>query len=202
MKRLTLVAVVCFTSLFASASPILDSFDGPAIDTNLWNVLAPLPGSQTSVASGRAVLQNRGGLSPIPDFLCDVELQGRFRFAGSADRFEILLRSGLDSVTPSGDRSGLSVFFDQTNNVIGLNEVGVGLLVSKRFTFHPNEDVAFKITDDGDHVSIYVTNMTTPFLSDFSLLRTGSKIAIYNRDFPSAQTEIDFLQISSEERCP
>jgi Bacterial TSP3 repeat/Lectin C-type domain/Immunoglobulin I-set domain len=202
MNRFLLAAMLCTLAWISSAAPILDNFDDLAINTNLWTVLLPSGAAQVSLATGRAVLQSGGGLSPISDYLCNVEVQGRVRFAGTADRFEVVLRSSLSLASPTGNRTGLSIFFDQTNNVIGLNEVGIGLLVSKRFTFHPNEDVIFKITDDGENVSIYVNNLTTPFITDFSLIRTGNKIAFYNRDVSGAQSELDFLQIGSEEKCP
>jgi hypothetical protein len=195
MKTSSLTALFALLSaVSASAIQIADTFNDGVIDTSLWEISLPFGGSQVQETGGNAVLTSRGGLNTLTSFAGPVEIAGSFSFAGALDHFRVVFRSDLSFNSPTMERSGMIVVFNQDGEVqIGESEIS-SLAIG---TFNPAGKVDFRILDDGTTVNLFVNDAVTPLLTADSSYRTGEKIGFYNREFPFNVLQIDRLQISS-----
>jgi len=177
------------------ATPVtFDDFNDSSINTSLWNVSLPNSSSQVSEAGGNAVLVARGGLNTVASYSDSVDISGRFQFAGSLDHFRVVFRSDLSFNSPTFEKSGMIVVFDQDGQVqIGESEISTLALG----TFNPNGWVDFRITDDGNNVKLFVNDLTTPLLTADSTYRTGDRVGFYNREFPFNTVDVDYLRVAS-----
>lgn len=175
-----------------------DDFSGSAINTNLWEVSKPFGFSQCFQSDGRITLVRRGGLNTRASLPGPIEIEGRFRFMGLLDTFQIVLRSDLTLVPPPtfGERSGVIADFDQEASTVRLAVSGAQTLAVANFIIEVGKDIEFRITDDGETLRYYLNGNSEPILSASSPARTGGNIAIYNREIPGTKVEVDFLRIT------
>lgn len=192
IKKVFLTASLLFFC-FVCKAQIIDNFDGTSIDTSLWEVSLPFGSSQVSQANGAVTLISRGGLNTVASFAGSEDIQGRFQFSGNNDSFRIVFRSDLSFNSPTMEKSGMIVVFDQNGGVqIGESEIS-SLAIG---TFDPSGWIDFRIADDGNAVNLYVNDASTPLLTASSSYRTGDRIGFYNREISGTAVDIDSLQIA------
>lgn len=190
--------VILALSCLCAQGSTTDDFSGTQVDSTKWSTSLPFPDSSVSVQNGYAALTQRGGLTTVAPFPGGLEISGRFRFAGASDHFRIVFRSDLTELGPFKERSGVLVNFEQSGGIsIGKSEISG--LVSIPFEFQDNQDVDFRITDDGATVRVYINNSPTPLLSVATAHRTGTKVAFYNREIEGTRLEIDSLAVTSSQ---
>lgn len=170
-----------------------DEFDG-TLNSTLWQVLAPQSDSRMSASNGNAVFFQNGVLIAKQDFPAAIEVRGRFGFfGGTYDSFHIALRTDGTLVPPYYPfQSGVGVQFnrrggddgDQTGQRNIYLTFGAGRpAVITNFTFAQNTYYDFRLVDDGDRLTLYLNNLSTPIASGQVSERGGNKVGMNNRGF-------------------
>src|SRR6266496_1257918 len=118
----------------------------------------PFWGSSVSESGGRGVLIQRGILNSVAALSNSLDIRGRFRFAGSNDHFRIVFRSDQQPIDSFGELGGMIIVMDQGGGVqIGESDIS-SLASIGSFPVGQNQDVDFRITDDGTNVSLFFNN--------------------------------------------
>jgi hypothetical protein len=189
-----------------------DSFNGSVFDTSKWQVFAPLPDSSMTISSGNAVFFQRGILITQQNLPTSYIVTGRFAFTGGPyDQFHINLRT---------DGALMQDWWNFPNDVyVGFNrrygDPGVEGQNNVRlqaygetlgsFTFINDIFYDFKIIDTGDSITLFLDDLTVPFLFANTTAGSGNKIGIQNRGyvpwFPTSdnQVKLDYITISVPE---
>jgi hypothetical protein len=182
------------TLVVQPGNPLLLSDDFNTLNTSVWQVLAPQSDSRMSASDGKAVFFQRGVLITKQDLPNAIEVRGRFGFfGGTYDQLSIALRSDGTMIPPYYPfQSGVGVQFsrrggddgDQTGqrNVALLLGTGRPSVITN-FTFAQNTYYDFRVVDDGERLTLYLNNLTTPIASGQVTERGGNKIGMQNRGF-------------------
>jgi len=206
MKKTTsislLVSCVLIANLPVKAQLLFDDFDGASVNTGLWNPSSPFSQSQVSQSGGRLILVGRGGLDSVQSFPLSIQLNGNFRFTGTADHLAISLRSTGEFANSFAERYGIKVAFLQPDNTVHITQYqldgSINVLAVEPYAYAPNTDYEFRITDDGTTISLFMMGSLTPTAQASSGYAPGNKISIYNRELASSQSEIGFINIVPE----
>ena len=215
MKKLTLFAiffVTCIAHVLRADTVLIDNFSGSAINNALWRAYAPLGDSQMTEAGGNAVFTQRGILVTQADMPDAIEITGRFAFgAGTYDQFQINLRSdGIIDTPYYNFHNNIYVGFNRRGgddgNQTGQHNVAIAAGLStagvlRDFTFATDVFYDFRIVDTGTKISLYLSDLTNPFLSVDTTERTGNLIGLENRGyvpwFPTTGNEVrlDYIRV-------
>jgi len=190
---------------------INDDFNGTAINTSTWQVLAPMGDSSMTVLGGSAVFFQRGILISNENMPSSYEIEGRFAFTGgSHDCFQINLRTDgalmqdyfnfpNDVYVQFSRRGGDDG--DQTgNHNVYIESYGA---TYGNYTFNNDAYCDFKIVDTGNLITLYLNDLVTPFLSLNSTAGSGHKIGIENRGYVpwwptfDNQVKLEFLKVTT-----
>lgn len=154
------------------------------LDTDTWNTLAPFSDSQMTITSGSASFLNRGILVSRISFPTSYQLSGSFEFVGNTDdQFLINLRTDGTLQQPA-DNPALGTYVSFGGGDIALNTPNnvkveddlAGNVAGTMFTFVPDTFYNFRIVDNGDDITLYLVDLTTPFLSLNTSSRQGGTI--------------------------
>ncbi len=152
------------------------------LDTNTWDALTPFCDSQMTLTNGSAFFLNRGILVSQSNFPTSIEIRGSFEFVGNTDdQFEVNLRTDGTLVNPAKNFplgayvhfGGGDIALNAPNNV-GIHDDIAGTSAPTNFTFAPNTFYNFRIIDDGTSITLYLDNLTTPFVTLSTTNRQGS----------------------------
>jgi hypothetical protein len=199
MKRFTLLALLYCTTLKADVL-LTDSFDGSSIDSSKWNVSFLMSGSAVSQLNGQVDLVNRGMLSSKQSFASPYEVTGSFINSNDYDVFTALVRS--DGKYTGGTGNGIGVFFwseDGGSIIIYEADKVVPTWVGRGYDVTPNQEHAFKITDNGSSVDIWFNNsFVVNYASSFT---AGGEIAFHSREggtvYGTQQSSLVNVQVNS-----
>jgi len=227
MNKILILSLLALGYQSASAQLFVDNFDGSAIDSSKWDVITSpyTPAGTTGavyVSGGNAFLVNRGTIITKSEFTSPYELTGRFRIETNRDRFAIFLRTIGTSTNPWKDQdNGIFINFqgETWNNPnqawIGISEWSVGGLIDLTAPYtndsncHLNQLASidanipsntwlnFKITDDGNHLSVYLNDLDNALLSASTTFAPGSRIA-FNNGYGNCQASIDSILVVPE----
>ncbi len=145
--------------------------------------------------------RSRGTLASTLRFEDRIEIVGRFQFKSSDDNFKVVFRSSLDSVNESGERNGIIVAFANDGNEVSIQESqenSMEILAATPVDLENEQDVEFRINDDGQIIALYIDDFQTPLLSANSAFRAGGHVAIYNRELSSSESELDFVFVAND----
>ena len=179
-KNLILLAVCAMLTLTAKADW--------GLDTNTWQTLTPFCDSQMTISNGSASFLNRGILISKTNFPTSLEIRGSFEFVGNSyDQFQINLRTDGTMFNPAKNfATGTYISFgggdaplNSPNNVKIQDDSG-SPVAQTNFTFVLNTFYNFRITDDGNIITLYLNNLTKPFLTLSTTDGAGSLIDMEN----------------------
>jgi len=227
MLKLLAVSVLVLAGNAWSQVIFSDDFGGSVLDSSKWDVVtSPLTPAGTTgavyVSGGYAVLVNRGTIITKSEFSSSIDLTGRFRIDSNYDVFSVFLRTTGSSTNPwKSQDNGIFINFQQdtygdfSQRWIGISEWSVGGLLNPTAAYTNDQNVHssllnsasvwipgntwldFRITDDGDNVSVYFGNLDNPIVSASSNLAPGSHIA-FNNGYSDNQVSIDSITIVPE----
>jgi hypothetical protein len=190
--------------LFAQAPLLRDDFDGTAIDSSLWRVTLPFANPPPSTAvetNGNLVLFRRGVLDSRGTFEGSLDIQGKFRFTGESDALSIVFRSDL-SVTNQAERRGVQAALQEaTGRVFLIPEPFASTPTSGAFMIPKNQDVTFRITDNGDLVRLYFDDLFLPVMSVTITNRRGGHVSLYNSLNTAGRAQVDRFSIHPLRTC-
>lgn len=199
-KRAILLVLGLMLAIGAKAQLLFDDFNAGAVNSNLWTLSLPFGSSQAFQTNGRAVMIARGAFDAKQSFPTSIEVKGRFKFTGTEDFFQVVIRSDLALAPTYAEKYGIQIKFSDNGQNVRIVEYSptniVDIAPLTLFNFVGNTDYDFRITDDGNTVRCYITNSTTPFLEGSSLYRAGNKFSMYNREFGNSRSEVDFIQVN------
>jgi hypothetical protein len=201
----------------ANTVTLNDSFNGSTIDSSVWTAKAPFSDSSTVETGGNLVLSNKGGMLTNIGFSDPVDMLMAFQFTGSTyDSFKIIMRTDGDSTNSNLEvDSGIVVSFrmqsdggDTTNNVLLYDEnypVSFSPLATGTFGMTTDQTYLIRLLDTGSSVSLYINDLSTPFLTAATTSSYGDQIAFDNREgaghgsgiSAGSQVSIDFVSITS-----
>ena len=212
MKRSLALLVLALATNAWSQVLLTDSFDGSLIDASKWQALAPLSDSSITVSNGNAVFFQRGILITQQNLPSSYIIEGRFTFSGGPnDMFHINLRTdGALMQDWWNFPNDVYVGFNRTlgdPGVAGVNNVRLQAYgeTLKSFTFVNDVYYEFKIIDTGSSITLFLDDLSVPFLTTDTTMGSGNKIGIQNRGyvpwFPTYdnQVKLDYLTISVPE---
>lgn len=221
MKSKIYLAFLAISSLTSSTSAhlISDNFNNGIIDTSAWQIITPFGDSSITESGGDAVLANKGWLLSASLLPTALDITGRFQFTGSVhDQFKVVTRaSGTFADNPFGEVD-LGIGFEfwmmtdsgsPVNNlkiVRNTNPGSTPILSEGTFAISLNTYYDFRLTDDGTSLALYISDLSTPFLTATESSVLGSRLAIYNREGTGGGSSIsdgsivrlDYVQVVPE----
>lgn len=203
-KKIILLFLLSFALIphYGNSQAIIDTFSGSgAPDSSKWTYANPYADSNVYQSGGYLNLLNRGTLFSKNEFGSYIEISGSMKFTGSnKDNIRLFLRTDK-YMTPSnassqlthgiqigfapGYGAGISEFYgfpagsDKPSDPDGWEPLA-GTTGSGYFSMNVEE--AFKVTDDGYTINLFLRDMNIPILSTTSTLRYGAFFAIQNRE--------------------
>ncbi len=183
----------------AAQAPLLqDDFEDRTIDSALWRVSLPFsnpPPSSAAETNGNLVLFRRGVLDARGIFDGSLDIQGKFRFTGENDTLSVVFRSDL-TVTNQAERRGVQAALQEsTGKVFLIPEPFASPPTSGVFVIAKNQDVTFRVTDNGDLVRLYLDDLFFPLMSVTITNRRGSRISLYNSLSTAGGAQVDYLSL-------
>ncbi len=173
-----------------------DQFASNAIDSARWQVGLPFtnpPASTVRMTNGMVELFRRGILEASSPFPTAFDLEGHFRFVGEADSLTIVFRSDL-SVTNQAERRGVQAALQQgTARLFLVPDPFTTTPIAGTYTIGRDTNVAFRITDNGQTVSLFVQDFFQPIVTATITNRRGDRVAVYNLNGTTSRTRIDDL---------
>ena len=198
--RIFIAAILLVLPLMLPAqAPLLeDDFDDGVIDSALWRVSLPFSNALPSSAAetgGGLVLFRRGGIDSLGTFAGSLDIQGKFRFTGDNDTLSVVFRSDL-TVTNQAERRGVQAALQEsTGRVFLIPEPFASTPTSGVFMIAKNQDVTFRITDNGDLVKLYLNDLFFPVMSVAITNRRGSHVSLYNSLHPAGRAQVDHFSV-------
>jgi hypothetical protein len=171
-----------------AAQTLYDDFSGSQINASIWQVQLPFSLSSVTESGGCAVLKGRGQLIPNSSFLGSptgiLDIRGSFAFTGGLDDFlSIVTRTDGTIANEWGMVAGVSAYFDPRGLMIQNGDVsGTTTIATAAYTFEMNTYYDFRVTDDGSHFAIYISDLNTPVLAATDTYSVGNRVAIYDRE--------------------
>jgi hypothetical protein len=175
------------THLFFMAVSAISALTAKAdwgLDTSTWNTLAPFSDSQMTISDGSATFLNRGILVSQISFPTSIQITGSFEFTGNTDdQFQINLRTDGTLQQPA-DNFALGTYVSFGGGDIALNtpnnvkvEDDIYSTVSQtEFTFAADTFYNFQIIDNGNSITLYLSDLTTPLLTLNTTDRQGGAV--------------------------
>lgn len=173
-----------------ATSLIYDSFNGSSIDPATWTAVTPWANSYVGVSGGDAVFKGIGALvsrSPVSGTSASpIDITGSFAFTGNLnDAFHVVLRA--DGVVDDqwGNVGGESVIFNTTYMTICSQTANGGVdayNLAYSTALQGNTYYNFRITDNGNNISVYLNDLAQPIASVTSSYGVGQFIALSDRD--------------------
>lgn len=209
------------TSVIAAAPALAetiidDQFIGNAVDTQTWAASPYFPDSAVTESGGSLFLQNRGRLLSVQSMPQAIQIDGRFRFVGSAyDQFLLQTRTNGVTTNPWGEWDvGIRFGISPTNGENGgatitivrnawpgtSPELARGALPIATNTFYD-----FRIIDTGSLVQFFIGDLSAPYLSATETELIGDRFGLSNREgggggswiSNGSVVELDYLRVSS-----
>ncbi len=175
-----------------------DDFSTNRVDTNRWRVHLPFtnpPASTVRLTNGMVELFRRGILEAVPPMPARFDLEGRFRFLGDADTLTLVFRSDL-SVTNQEERRGVQAALQEaTGRVFLVPEPYATTPVAGTYTIGRDTNVAFRVTDNGETVRLFVQDFFQPVVTANITNRRGNRLVIYNLNGTASRTRLDDLTV-------
>jgi hypothetical protein len=214
MKAFCLLGVTLVAARLCATPVLTDNFNGTAIDSTLWQASAPLSDSQIGVSGGNAIFTQRGILVSQAAMPNAIEIDGRFAFGGGIyDQFQITLRTdGLIDTPYYNFDNNIYVGFNRQGSddgsKNGIENIGMAAGWSTpgkvgNFLFQTDVYYDFRIVDTGSKITLYLDDLTNPFMSVDTTERTGNLIGLENRGvvpwFPTFdnQVKLDYITVST-----
>lgn len=185
---------------------VSDNFNDNVIDSTKWQTLLPLPESHITEQNGQITLQGRAYLYSTNEFKPTANSSVRVtgEVTPGADYIQILTRSdAVPSGTFAETRNGIEGLINATSNYFSIikrfNGGGVQL-VSTPLNLVPGNTYRFVLTDDGNAISMTVTEVGNPsntatITSTDSTQFASNHVVFHNREGASLST-IDNIVIS------
>lgn len=194
-----LVFLALTTHSVRSQTPYFaDDFSTNRVDTNRWRVHLPFtnpPASTVRPTNGMVELFRRGILEAVPPMPARFDLEGRFRFLGDADTLTLVFRSDL-SVTNQEERRGVQAALQEaTGRVFLVPEPYATTPVAGTYTIGRDTNVAFRVTDNGETVRLFVQDFFQPVVTANITNRRGNRLVIYNLNGTASRTRLDDLSV-------
>ena len=184
---------------------ITDDFDDNSLDITKWTVELPEAVASLWETNGAVHFKNRARLR-LNQALDTVDIQGRFRITGdSRGLFAILMRTAGGTNASGGVSDGVTVVFLPVENPGSTNQIQIyapGGVWPGNEAQHPiymNTNYDFRIRDDGDNISVYVTDLVTPVITAPFTSDDGDVTIFCNRERLSADcnSELDYIRIAA-----
>lgn len=193
------VLLLAFAWRLSAQTPLLqDDFEDGVIDSALWQVSLPFsnpPPSSAAETNGDLVLFRRGVLDSLGTFAGSLDIQGKFRFTGENDTLSVVFRSDL-TVTNLAERRGVQAALQEsTGRVFLIPEPFVSTPTAGVFVIAKNQDVTFRITDNGDLVKLYLDDLFFPLMSVTITNRRGSHLSLYNSINTAGRAQVDHFSV-------
>jgi hypothetical protein len=205
---------VTMLGVTAPAQLLHDQFNGTSIDTSRWHVITPFPNSSMTESGGNAVFENRGTLLSVASLPTGVDITGRFKFTGNIhDQFQVVLRTNGATTNPSAEfDNGIHFKFaiesdtGSTANQVYISDTSYPnpevVLAVGTFPMTLNTFYAFRITDDGTNLALYINDLVHPFLIATDSNSYGSQLGLYNREgngsiSVGSITQLDFITVQT-----
>ena len=107
----------------------------------------------------------------------------------------MVFRSDL-TVTNQAERRGVQVALQQgTSRVLIIPEPFVSSPIVGAFPIAKDQDVTFRVTDNGDLVKLYLDDLFTPLMSVTVTNRRGNRIALYNFQGTTSRAQVDYFSV-------
>ena len=183
---------------------VFDNFNDALLNSDYWQVSHPNnPFSDVVESLGYVSVINRGALATNFDLDLPYIVSGKFKMKDDIEIFSVGLRSDLQQGSIFGEISGISVYFNNDYNKIGINEYTDSILTDnysltmKDYSFTTNETYSFEIIDTRESIDVYLNNNLE--LSIENNTHYGTKIGFYSREYYSGNhvTEIDEISIET-----
>jgi hypothetical protein len=197
------------------AQSLFDSFDGSSISAANWNTFYPsFNNSSIAVSNGSVTFQNGSFLTTKEQFIKPT-IVGKFSITGwEYDRFKVIFRSDGTTIDSHWQvpRSGVGVAFTASSNPDWGSGQTVQIwdfstdtkLTAVGPTLNRNTFYDFKIVDDGNLISVFLDNLSTPILSYSTAVSLGNFVQIGNREQaagswpPPYYLQMDYISIIPE----
>ncbi len=183
---------------------VFDNFDDGLLNSDYWQVSHPNnPFSDVVESLGYVSVINRGALATNFDLDLPYIVSGKFKMKDDIEIFSVGLRSDLQQGSIFGEISGISVYFNNDYNRIGINEYTNSILTDnysltmKDYSFTTNETYSFEIVDTRESIDVYLNNSLE--LSIENNTHYGTKIGFHSREYYNGNhiTEIDEISIET-----
>tara|TARA_X000000950_G_scaffold286642_1_gene396181 strand:- start:18 stop:713 length:696 start_codon:yes stop_codon:yes gene_type:complete len=183
---------------------VFDNFDDGLLNSDYWQVSHPNnPFSDVVESLGYVSVINRGALATNFDLDLPYIVSGKFKMKDDIEIFSVGLRSDLQQGSIFGEISGISVYFNNDSNIIGINEYTNSILTDnysltmKDYIFTTNETYSFEIVDTRESIDVYLNNSLE--LSIENNTHYGTKIGFHSREYYNGNhiTEIDEISIET-----
>ena len=183
---------------------VFDNFNDGLLNSDYWQVSHPNnPFSDVVESLGYVSVINRGALATNFDLDLPYIVSGKFKMKDDIEIFSVGLRSDLQQGSIFGEISGISVYFNNDSNIIGINEYTNSILTDnysltmKDYIFTTNETYSFEIVDTRESIDVYLNNSLE--LSIENNTHYGTKIGFHSREYYNGNhiTEIDEISIET-----
>lgn len=196
---LMLVAGLACPPAIQGQEPVfIDDFAGAVVDATRWQVFLPFtntPPSTVRTTNGTLELFRRGVVEAIPAMPPALDIEGRVRFVGDADTLSVVFRSDL-TVTNQAERRGVQAALQQgTGRVFLIPEPFVVTPIVGAYPIGRDTNVAFRVTDNGEIVRLYLQDFFQPILTATITNRRGSRLAVYNLNGTTSRARVDDLRV-------
>jgi hypothetical protein len=193
------ILLLAFACRLTAQAPLLqDDFEDGAIDSALWRVALPYsnpPPSTVTESNGNLVLFRRGVLESRGTFDGALDIQGRFRFTGENDTLSVVFRSDLTATNQAERRGVQAALQESTGRVFLIPEPFVSMPTVGAFVIAKNQDVTFRVTDNGDLVRLYLDDLFFPLMSVSITNRRGSHLSLYNSINTAGRAQVDHFSV-------
>jgi len=189
------------------ASPLLgtpvftDSFDGPSVDSALWQTILPYPASAVTQAGGIVTLTERGMLFSQQGFSGSLAISGTFRLNDHYEHFKVAARS--DGLVPSGngysERTGIVFTFSNDGDQISIQRFEsngvIEIMAVKPYELTTGQTYSFLASLSGNQLSLAVNGIAE--LTAISNYSSGDRIGIFGRIGFNTSSSVDSITVEN-----